>query len=494
MLERSASEASLTKQACKEAIASLYPRLGEAQRRLREAGIPVLIVVEGWDAAGKGSAIGRLVHAFDPRGFKVHHVHPATDLERLFPPMHRFWNLIPVRGDIAILNHSWYRQMINEPLEDATRTENLEEVAERIRCFERQLTEDGTVLIKCFLHISKAEQAKRFKKLSRDPAFAWKVGKVERKRHKRHDEYGTCIEAMLRDTSTAHAPWTVVPAEKRRHRDVQIAEVVLAAFERALADRQTAPPDVQTREPESRSGLLDSVDLSQEVEKQLYREKLPALQQELRRLQHLCYVQRRPVVIVFEGWDAAGKGGAIRRLTWELDPRGYAVIPIGAPEGEEKHKHYLWRFWRALRKAGHFSIYDRSWYGRVMVERVEGFASRQEWLRAYREINEFESNLMHYGAVLCKFWMHISREEQLRRFEARQNTPAKQWKITDEDWRNRDRWDLYWQAVSDMIALNSTAEAPWTIVEGNDKRHARLKVLQVVIDRIHAALDVPEPR
>ena len=200
-------------------------------------------------------------------------------------------------------------------------------------------------------------------------------------------------------------------------------------------------------------------------------------------MQHLCYIQRRPVIFAYEGWDAAGKGGNIRRLVRKLDPRGYEVIPVAAPEGPEKTHHHLWRFWRALPKAGHFAIFDRTWYGRVLVERIEGFATPGEWGRAYREINEFEQELTDYGAILFKFWMHISNEEQLQRFEARQNTPEKQWKITDEDWRNREKWDAYWEAVSDMIERTSTVQAPWTIVEGNNKLHARAKTLAVTCER-----------
>lgn len=489
MLELVAQGASMPKAACKKAMTEFDFRLGILQRQLRTAGIPVLIVFEGWDAAGKGSALGRLVHAFDPRGFKVHHVNAATDVEMLFPPMHRFWRMLPARGDIAFFNHSWYRHVINEPLENNLNAAELHEVYARIRRFEHQLTDDGAVLIKFFLHISREEQAKRFKKMMKDPAYSWKVGKVERQRHKRYDRYADYVEDMLRETSMPRAVWNVIPAANKHLRDYTIAGIVLEALEQALEHRK--PSQRLSVQPEIKhdAHVLDEVDLSLAVEKKAYEKALPELQEELRRLQHLCYAERRPVVIVFEGADAGGKGGAIRRLTWRLDPRGYEVIPVGAPEGEEKRKHYLWRFWRSLCKSGHFTIFDRSWYGRVMVERVEGFASTTEWMRAYREINEFEEDLLDYGAVLCKFWMHISKEEQLRRFEARKATPEKQWKITDEDWRNREKWDRYNEALCDMIANNSTLRAPWTIVEGNDKRHARLKVLNVVIERIHAAID-----
>lgn len=480
-------DAALRKKEYSQAMEGLDARLGELQRALRSASIPVLIVFEGWDTAGKGSTIGRLVQAIDPRGYKVFHVEAPSPLEKLFPPMHRFWNLLPARGNIAIYNHSWYQQVISEPFENKDLSPTLLAAAyERIRVFERQLSDDNAVLVKFFLHISKKEQAHRFKALLKDPAFSWKVGEPEKKRHKHYDKYAALIEDMLRETSMPYASWNLIPATEERFRNVQVAEKLVAAFEQAL---QRSKPQVSAPVPTPRRiSLLDNVDLSQTVSKEKYQKKLPELQFELRRLQHIAYTQRKMVVLLFEGWDAGGKGGAIRRLIAKLDPRGYEVVPIAAPEGEEKRKHHLWRFWRALRKSGHFTIFDRSWYGRVMVERVEGFAQPEEWMRAYREINEFETELVEYGAVVCKFWMHISKEEQLARFEARQRTPGKEWKITDEDWRNREKWAVYKEAISDMIEKTSTLHAPWTIVEGNDKRYARLKVLETVIERLSAGL------
>ncbi len=461
-------------------------RLGGLQRRLREAGVAVMVVFEGWDAAGKGGTIGRLVQPLDPRGFKVHNVAPAAVIEQMYPPMWRFWSLTPARGAIAVYNHSWYRQVWNEPGEGED-AGGLAQAYERIRVFERQLADDGVVLVKFFLHIDRDTQAKRFKALQKDPAFAWKVGPAEKKRHKQYGKYLALAEDMLRETSTPHAPWTLVPATDERLRCVRVAETLAAAFEYAL--EKAPPPRVSAPPlPPRRSSPLDHACAEIVAEEDEYARRLPKLQKELRRLQHLCYRERIPVVAAFEGWDAAGKGGAIRRLTRELDPRGYEVIPVAAPQGAEKARHHLWRFWRALPKAGHFTVFDRTWYGRVLVERVEGFAKPEEWLRAYREINEFEAELADYGTVIIKFWLNISREEQLRRFEARRNTPEKQWKITEEDWRNREKWDEYWGAVSAMIEQTSTARAPWTIVAGNDKRHARLAVLETAVERIAAAL------
>jgi polyphosphate:AMP phosphotransferase len=376
----------------------------------------------------------------------------------------------------------------DRPDDDDEARRELSAAFQRIRAFERQQIDAGAVILKFWLHISKKEQAKRFKKLRDDPTLAWKVTKEDRKRHKRYDDETLHVEEMLRETSTAEAPWHLVPSTDRRYATVQIAETILAAGNAALQLHETPRTPAPVIEPNRRVSPLDQVDLDQALDRDAYDKKLDALQEELRRLEHLMYMQRVPAAVVYEGWDAAGKGGNIRRMTRELDPRGYEVVPVGPPQGAEKTHQYLWRFWRALPKAGHLHIFDRSWYGRVLVERVEGFATAEEWQRAYREINEFESELADYGMVLTKFWIHISKEEQLARFESRQATPHKQWKITEDDWRNREKWDAYWDAVSDMIERTSTPHAPWVIVEGNDKLHARVRTLEVVTERLGTVL------
>ncbi|MFP4502810.1 MAG: polyphosphate:AMP phosphotransferase [Candidatus Hydrogenedentota bacterium] len=488
MLETLDLDAALSKKAYKEAQDTLDIVLPELQRKLHAAAVPAVVVFEGWDAAGKGTVLGRLLQPLDPRGYNVHTIGPPTPEEQLYPPMHRFWNKLPAHGTIGIFDRSWYRQVLDDVVFGKRKGAELQEAYARMRVFERQLADDGVVLVKFFLHISKKEQAKRFKKLQSDPAYAWRVGGSEKKQHKAYDKFYQAVEEMLRETSTPFAPWTLVPATDERFGSLKVAETLAAAFEHAAAlspgESAEAPPPATRR-----TSPLERVDLSLSIDKDDYDKELKQLQEELRRLQHLCYLARKPVAMVFEGWDAGGKGGNIRRLTRELDPRGYEVIPVAAPAGDEKTHHYLWRFWRDVPKAGHFAIFDRSWYGRVLVERVEGFASPAEWYRAYREVNEFEAELVEAGCALFKFWIHISPEEQLQRFEARQNNPAKQWKITEEDWRNREKWDLYYEAVSDMIERTSTVRAPWTIVEGDDKRYARLKTLRTVTERLQEVLE-----
>jgi polyphosphate kinase 2 (PPK2 family) len=235
--------------------------------------------------------------------------------------------------------------------------------------------------------------------------------------------------------------------------------------------------------------ILSQVNLGLALTREEYVEQLIRYQVALSELGYQIYVQKRPVVMVFEGWDAAGKGGSIKRITEKLDPRGYVVYPIAAPEGEDKTHHYLYRFWRRLPEGGQIAVFDRSWYGRVMVERIEGFCNEVAWKRAYREINQFERQLVDFGTIMFKFWIHISKDEQLRRFEERQVTPYKSWKLTAEDWRNRDKWDQYEAAVEEMLLRTSTLSAPWTIVEDNDKWYGRVKVMRTIVQSLRKELN-----
>jgi len=489
----------LDKQIPKETYEQVFPemetRLGAAQRAARAAGVPVVIVFEGWDAAGKGKIINRLVQSLDPRGFKVHAVGEPTDTERFYPWMWRFWNLLPGAGDIVILNHSWYRRVLSERMENSKEGDSWRAAYDGIREFERQLTESGVVLVKFWLHISKEEQKERFEALESNEAMSWRVGKQEWKQNKKYQEWLAATEEMLERTDTANAPWTLVEATYERYVRVRALERVLRAIEGEVDRRVSAPPPERKPMPEPadwpppHKTVLDRVDLSLSLSREQYEKELDELQERLLNLEYRLYKARIPAVVVYEGWDAAGKGGNIRRLTQGLDPRGYEVIPIAAPTAEELAHHYLWRFWKHVPKAGHIGIFDRSWYGRVLVERVEGFCTEAEWKRAFQEINEFERQLAEYGTVVVKFWLQIDRDEQLRRFQDRQNTPSKQWKITPEDWRNRDKWKQYGVCVAEMIERTSTTYAPWTILEANCKLYARIKALRTVADAVEKVLD-----
>ncbi len=475
---------------------ALELKLAALQRKAKDYNIPVIILFEGWDAAGKGTLINKLILPLDPRGFTVTSTLAPTEEERLRPFLWRFWTKIPPAGRIAIFDRSWYRRVWDERVDKKGKVADIFRAYEDIRSFERQLTDGGYVILKFFLHITKKEQKKRFRKLRRNENTAWRVTKEDMRRHKQYDAYLAASNDMLVNTDNDYAPWTVVEAHDRRFATLKIFNTVLNALEMRVAEaerRQEEKPlkreKISALPEKLNVSILDKADLSVELEREDYRSQLKSLQKEIRDLEHEIYMKRIPVILVYEGWDAAGKGGNIRRLTQKLDPRGYEVVPIAAPNDIEKAHHYLWRFWNEMPKAGHLTIFDRSWYGRVLVERVEGFCSVAEWQRAYREINEMEQHMANFGAVIQKFWVHIDQEEQLRRFEARQEQEHKKWKITDEDWRNREKWDEYKTAVEEMLFRTSTPYAPWTVVESNCKWWARVKVLKTVCEAIEERLN-----
>jgi polyphosphate kinase 2 (PPK2 family) len=484
----------------RQAMEPLERRLGELQRRCREAGIPIVVVFEGWEAAGKGSSINRLMRALDPRGFKVHPIGPPNEDEALRPFLWRFAIRTPHRGFIAIFDRSWYGRVLVERVNGLIPERKWREAYDEIIAFEKQLVDDNHVLVKFFLHISKKEQRRRFKKMEQNPLEAWKVTEEDWKHHRNYAKFAEAVEEMLTRTSTSKAPWTIVEAEQRRFTNLRIFETLARAMEDALARHERLralpqqrgypvdPRDYKTILIKSET-FLRRYDLSLRLEPEEYKRQLEELQSLARQAHHRMFLERVAAIALFEGWDAAGKGGAIRRLLAQLDPRGFEVVTVAAPSKEELAHHYLWRFWKNIPKAGHLTIFDRSWYGRVLVERIEGFCTTEEWQRAYAEINEFERSLANAGIVLIKFWLHIDKEEQLRRFEARRSTPHKQWKITDEDWRNREKWEDYQLAVADMIQRTSTLYAPWTVVESNDKLYARIKVLRTLLERLDPALN-----
>ena len=488
-------------------------RLMVLQQQIRGAKIPVVILFEGWDASGKGSAIGGLIRSLDPRGFKVHTLDLDDPAEDRYPYLHRYWKILPLYGNMAILDGSWYRG-VSHP-ECRTDEVKIRQRLAQILDFESQLISDGTVLIKFFLHITKKEQKKRFEELEAHKSTAWRVTKEDWKHHERYEETEKAYDRMIEATNTKEAPWTVIHATDRRQVASQMYAVVISALEAALREKELknerwaaekaaveagtfthASPLTEDRETISGGfareliGMprLADVNLDHSLSREEYETRLKAAQKKLYKLHNALYLRRIPVIIGFEGWDAAGKGGAIKRLTRALDPRGFEVIPTAAPSFAELNHHYLWRFWNAVPKDGHIAIFDRTWYGRVMVERLEHLTPSWRCDQAYAEINQFERSLFESGAIVLKFWLHISQEEQLARFNDRQNTPEKRWKITDEDWRNREKWPQYEQAVDEMLALTSTRQAPWVIVESNDKLYARIKVLETVIDAMDKAL------
>lgn len=511
MLEQIDLTKKMTKKDFKERMEVLEPELGRLQRRCKELGIPVMVVFEGFGAAGKGYQISRLIRALDPRGFSVYAVGKETEEERMHPFLWRFWTKTPAKGQFALYDRSWYRKVLIDRFDKVTPKSQLASAYEEINSFERQLADGGTVLIKLFLCISKKEQKKRFQKLQDSPFSAWRVTKDDLKRNHQFDEYKQMNDEMLEKTDTDYAHWTLIESMDREFATAKIYTAVITTLQAAVQKRETQLAEKSVRKTRRvkkeeeqpaaepiqkdevlRTSSLQNVDLSLKLTQAQYKKKLSELQSEIARLHGELYRRRIPMVIGFEGWDAGGKGGAIKRLTETMDPRGYQVNPVSAPNDIEKVHHYLWRFWQHMPKDGHIAVFDRTWYGRVMVERIEGFCSEHEWQRAYQEINDMEKNLHQHGAIVLKFWMQIDKDEQERRFRERMENPEKQWKITDEDWRNREKWELYETAVDEMLVRTSTTYAPWIIVEGNCKYYARIKVLQSVVDAVHRRLSAEQ--
>lgn len=494
MLEKMDLTKTMKPAEAKKKLEEAGAKLGWLQRECKKEGIPVMIVFEGMGAAGKGVQINRLIQPMDPRGFSVYTSNHPNREERLRPFLWRYWTRVPEKGRIAIFDRSWYRSVQADRFGEEKGDKKIEIDYHDIRSFEKQLYDDGTVLIKIFLYIDKKEQKKRFERLEASKETSWRVTKEDWKRNKNFEEYVRINEQMLESTDSDYAPWTLVEAADKNYAAVKIITTVCERLEYALArKRQLKQAGVEPGQAVPRevfkNDVLSGVDLSRDLTREEYKEQIDKLQKKLERLHGELYRRRIPLIIGFEGWDAGGKGGAIRRLTSHLDPRGYQVIPTAAPNDIEKKHHYLWRFYNQMPKAGHIAIFDRTWYGRVMVERVEGFCTQEEWTRAYGEINEMEKHLANSGAILLKFWLHIDKDEQGRRFQARQEDPAKQWKITDEDWRNREKWDLYESAVNEMLIRTSTTYAPWVVVEGNSKYYARVKVLKTVVEAIEQRLE-----
>lgn len=456
-------------------------KLNLLQQKIKELKIPVIILFEGWGASGKGHIISKIIKTLDPRGFKVYTIGDISSDENRYPSLKRFWSRIPEYGKISIFDRSWYRDVSISRVEEKLSDKELDHRFNEILNFERLLCDDGYIILKFFLRLSKKEQHERFEKLESDKITSWRVTKDDWKHHDNYDKYLKAFDEMIIRTDKQYAPWYQIEANDKKRAVEQVMSQVVSSIDNITKSEAANDTSIIMSYPISK---LSDVNPNTEYDEANYKRELKSLQKRLYALHNCLYQKKVPLVIAYEGWDAAGKGGNIKRLTQGLDPRGYEVIPIAAPSQSELSRHYLWRFWHALPKDGHIAIYDRSWYGRVMVERIEGFCTDEEWKRAYDEINRFEYSLHKWGAIVVKFWLQIDKDEQLRRFEERQNLPEKQWKITDEDWRNREKWDKYETAVDEMLSLTNTEYAPWIVVESNNKKFARIKVLNEVINQI----------
>lgn len=492
----------LSKRDYKQQVPLLRSQLLELQQQLREAPFPVIVLFAGVDTAGKGESVNLLNAWMDPRWIVTRgYTDPSSDeLER--PRLWRYWRDLPPRGRIALFQSAWYSSPVRHRVAGRTTIPEFDELLEQIIAFERTLADDEAVIVKFWMHLSKAAQKKRLKEFESDPLQRWRVTKQQWRHWRMFDKFVAAAEHAIRRSSTDQAPWHIVEGEDERYRSVAVGTEIRDAIRRGLARAgsgrgRQAPAAARSPGPIRRAlrridreyNVLDKLDPGRSLTDRQFKTALMTQQGRLNLLQRRAVAEGLSTIIVFEGWDAAGKGGAIRRVAAALDARDYQVVPIGAPTDEEQAHHYLWRFWRHVSRAGRITMFDRSWYGRVLVERVEKLASEAEWMRGYGEIADFEEQLVSHGILLVKFWIHISKDEQLRRFKEREATSYKRWKITKDDWRNREKWADYTVAVNEMVARTSTRMAPWTLIEGNDKNFARVKVVRTIADRMEARFE-----
>jgi polyphosphate:AMP phosphotransferase len=493
MLKNYIQQEAPKKEELKERMEKARGRLYDLQMKIKEHKLPVLVLFEGWGASGKGSTIGKVIRNIDPRFFKVATMASPSEDDLRHPFLYRYMKVIPEAGKFTFLDGGWMEETVKDYLSG-----DLDDMAyagriESIKRFERQLTDNGYVLLKFFMQIDQKEQERRIEGLKENKDTRWRVSEYDSWQNEHYRKCTKVFSRYLAETNMSTAPWYIIDADSRKWAELQVLETMISGIEVGMQNASRSVPILQNTFPLVKMPKLSEVPLEgKELSEEEYREELKRLQNRLGELHNRIYRLRIPVIITYEGWDAAGKGGNIKRITGALDPRGFEVHPIASPEPHEKARHYLWRFWTRLPKDGHIAIFDRTWYGRVMVERLEGFCSENDWKRAYNEMNEFEKELSDWGAVIIKFWVQIDKDTQLARFTDRQNNPEKQWKITDEDWRNREKWDLYEEAVDEMLAKTSTRFAPWHILESVDKKYARIKAIRIVIEEMEKAIQEKE--
>ena len=489
---------SIDKETYEKEVAVLREALLEAQYELKQqARFPVIILINGIEGAGKGETVKLLNEWMDPRLIRVESFLQPTDEELSRPPQWRFWRRLPPKGTTGIFFGNWYSQMLYARVTGEIKDSQLDGLINDAERFERMYSDEGALIFKFWFHLSKKQMKARLKALADDPLHSWRISPLDWQQSQTYDKFVKYGERVLRRTSRDYAPWHIIEGMDANYRSLAVGKILLEGLQNALKR-----PEVHTEEVNAaplgtavdQLNLLDSLDLNQRLEKKDYEEQLITEQARLSGLMRDKRMRRHALVAVFEGNDAAGKGGAIRRVAAALDPRQYSIVPIAAPTEEERAQPYLWRFWRHLPARGKFTVFDRSWYGRVLVERVEGFCSPADWLRAYSEINDFEEQIADAGVIVVKFWLAIDKDTQMERFQAREQIPFKRFKITEDDWRNRDKWDAYRAAVGDMVDRTSTEISPWTLVEANDKRWARVKVLRTINRALEEAFEKSDKR
>jgi len=472
--------------ALKAEIKEMRGRLMAQQQVIREKGLPIIVLVEGWAAAGKGSLINELISEIDPRNYNVTSPVITPEAESRYPFLYPYAKAIPENGKIMFYDSGWMEDCVRKVLHREITKDEYKKRVRAVTEFERQLRDGGYVILKLFLDISEKEQYKRLAGLRESFETAWRVTDDDMWQLREHKNFEKAYASFMEKTGDP-IPWHVLDGSKRTLAARDALKLLLELIDKALSKGRYVGKPFKESFPLLNMPKLRDVDLSPALTDEEYDKELKKLQKRLGELHNVIYLKKIPVILCYEGWDAAGKGGNIRRIARPLDPRGFDVMPIASPEPHEKNRQYLWRFWTRLPRSGHVCIFDRTWYGRVMVERLEGFCEEDDWKRAYNEINEFERQLTDWGAVVLKFWIHIDQDTQLQRFTDRQNTPEKAWKLTEEDWRNREKWPQYEEAIDEMLEKTSTKNAPWFIIESNDKKYARIKALRIVIDALEKA-------
>ena len=472
----------------KAELKALREKLMGQQQEIRATGLTIIVLVEGWATAGKGSLINELISELDPRFYNVttHRIDPEA--ESRYPFLYPYARAIPENGKIMIYDAGWMEDCVRKLMRREITKDEYKNRVRAVNEFERQLRDGGYLILKLFLDIDQDEQRKRIRAFRENFETEWRVSADDLWQHREYKLFRETYEAFM-DKTGKLIPWHVLDGGKKTASACEALCLLTDMIDKALEKGRYVGKPFEEDFPLRKMPKLAAVDLSPALTDEEYREQLKKLQKRLGELHNVIYRKKIPVILCYEGWDAAGKGGNIRRIARPLDPRGFDVKPIASPEPHELARQYLWRFWTRLPRTGHICIFDRTWYGRVMVERLEGFCSEDDWKRAYNEINEFERQLTDWGAVVLKFWIHIDQDTQLARFNDRQNTPEKQWKLTEEDWRNREKWPQYEEAIDEMLQKTSTENAPWFIIESNDKKYARIKTLNIVIDALEKAVE-----
>ena len=474
-------------------VPALREALLEAQFELQQQNrFPVIVLINGIEGAGKGETVKLLNEWMDPRLIEVRTFDQQTDEELARPPAWRYWRMLPAKGRMGVFFGNWYSQMLQGRVHGLFKDAVLDQGINGAERLEKMLCNEGALIFKFWFHLSKQQMKARLKLLQDDPLHSWRISPLDWQQSQTYDKFVKYGERVIRRTSRDYAPWHIIEGVDPHYRSLAVGKILLAGLQAALK-RPNLKPDKVSAAPLTTSvdrlGLLDALDMSQQLTKKDYEEQLITEQARLSGLLRDKRMRKHALVAVFEGNDAAGKGGAIRRVAAALDPRQYSIVPIAAPTEEERAQPYLWRFWRHIPARGKFTIFDRSWYGRVLVERIEGFCTPADWMRAYGEINDFEEQIDASNVIVVKFWLAIDKQTQLERFQEREQIPFKRFNITEDDWRNREKWDDYRAAVGDMVDRTSTEVSPWTLVEANDKRWARVKVLRTINRALEAAFE-----